>query len=131
DHPVLGLRLPVRQYGGDDCSVFLRRGAARGRALHRMRLDPAVAGGPAEEFRRTREDDGPAEIDQRAVMNRLAGDERPEGGARIAAPAAGDRHGQVRLIDVAAAQVIVQAVEALPVGVEIPAGAGYGQEGFV
>ncbi len=79
DHPVLGLVLRVVGEEMLQLLVLLGRLAARRRTLHRVRLDPALAVDLEEQFRRARQDDRPAEIDQRAVFHRLPCGQRVEG----------------------------------------------------
>lgn len=61
-------------------------------------------------------------------MHGLAADERPEGRAGVAFPFCLDRHGQIGLVAVALAQVVMKAVEAVPIGFEIPGGPWLAQE---
>lgn len=131
DHAVFRLRLDIAAHGLDDFGILGGGGAAFRRALHRMGLDPALFIGAEEQFRRPRQDERAAEIDERAVFDRLAFDQRPEGGTGIAVPAGLDRHGEVRLIGVAEPQVLMQTVEALFIYREIPGGLRGGEELFV
>ena len=77
------------------CGIFLRRLAARRGALHRMGLDPALGVDLEEQFRRARQHHRPAERDQRAILHRLALDQRVEGVERLAGPVRAHRKGQV------------------------------------
>ena len=120
DHAVLGLVLRIVGEEVLQLLVLFRRLAARCRALHRMRLDPAVAVDLEEQFGRTRQDHRTTEIDQCAVFHRLPRRQRVEGRQRVAGPFCLDRKGQVRLVAVALAQMPVHAVETFLVVLERP-----------
>ncbi len=88
-----------------------------------MRLDAAFGIDLEEQFGRTRQHDRIAERHQRTVFHRLARGQRIEGGQRIAGPLRTDREGEVGLVAVAGAQVIMEALEALFIVLERPGGA--------
>ena len=103
DHAVFGLVLRIVGAGPASRSlVLLRRRAARRGALHRMRLDPAVAVDLEEQFRRARQD-APGRRDRPARRSAPAGarsaHRRPTADRRSSC--ASDRKGQVRLVAVA------------------------------
>ena len=86
--------------------VALRVGVARRRPLHRPRLDPARAVEREEELGRARDERRAGQRHQRPVPDRLAGRQRRLQRRRLALPAAAERQRQVRLVDVAGADVV-------------------------
>src|SRR5690606_5113812 len=128
DHPVLGLILGIVAQRFLKGCVFLGRLPARHCSLHGQRLDPAVSGNLEEKLRRARQNDGTGKIDKGRIAHRLTLHQPFEEPERIALPARRNGEGEIALIAIAHADVVMQAGKALFILGQAPGGRGIKQQ---